>query len=530
MILVTEAQPPWKMFQDDKNDRMMNPEPYKQLFEFGRRLFVERDVNRLLDVAMDMAIQISGAERGMVILFNEPNEIMFQTARNLQKADIENPEFEVSRTIIDQVKTDGNPVCLENARDESLLKQSKSIQSLKVLSVICLPLIQNQRIFGVVYLDHRKITGVFKSETLDFIQELAGFVATAASTALEYRQLQNQVSDLEKELRGRFRFDAIVGQHPGMLDILQMVSQVADTPATVLIQGESGTGKELIARALHYNSQRRDQPLIVVNCAALPEQLLEAELFGHVRGAFTGAVKDRPGWFEKADCSTIFLDEINDMSAAVQARLLRILQTGDYSRVGSSEVQHCDVRVVAATSQDLKVLIQKGLFREELYYRLNVIDIRIPPLRERKSDIPLLIQHFLKMYRKKYQKPDLVISPEAETLLKNYDFPGNVRELENMIQRAVILTREKTSRPQHFPVLMFHQDEQNQDGKKIIPLTELKQRESSRIEKEALIQYLIHTSGHISKAAELAGWDVNNFRKLIKKHGLNPKAYKKSKH
>lgn len=502
---------------------------YKQLFEFGRRLLTEKDVNKLLAIAMDMAIKISGAERGWVILFNEENEeIQFQTARNLQKRDIEKPEFEISRSIIDKVKTDGNPVCLQNALDDNAFRQSKSILTLKVLSVICLPLIHEKRIFGVVYLDNRKITGVFKSDTFSFIQEFANFISTAAYTALERKQLKNHISDLEKELRGRYRFGSIIGQHPKILETMQVVSQVADTEATVLIQGESGTGKELIAQALHYNSSRRDKQFIAVNCAALPEELLESELFGHVKGAFTGAIKDRPGWFEKADGSTIFLDEINDMSTALQGKLLRVLQNGEYSRVGSSEVQHCDVRVVAATSKNMKVMIKEGQFREELYYRLNVIDIWLPPLRERKSDIPLLIQHFLRMYNNKYGKPDIKLSSQAEMLLMNYDFPGNIRELENMIQRAVILTQDPVILPQNLPATILQQEEQVNDNRELLPLPDLKRNEYNRIEKKAIINYLLASSGHISKAAELAGLDVSNFHKLVKKHGIEPKAYKKT--
>ncbi|MBN2103035.1 sigma 54-interacting transcriptional regulator [bacterium] len=505
----------------------MDPAPYKQLFEFGKRLLTEKDVNRLLTVAMDMAIEISGAERGWIILCNEANQdIRFQTARNLQKTDIENPEFETSRTIIDKVRAQGKPVCLQNALDDSAFKESKSIESLKVLSVICLPLIRDNRIFGVVYLDNRKITGVFKPDIFDFIQEFTNFVATAAFSALERQELQNQISDLEKELRGKYRFDHIIGQHPKILEILQMVSQVADTPATVLIQGESGTGKELIARALHHNSSRKEKPFIAVNCAALPEQLLESELFGHVKGAFTGAVKDRPGWFEKADCSTIFLDEINDMSSALQARLLRVLQTGDYSRVGSSEIQHCDVRVVAATSKDIQKMIKEGLFREELYYRLNVINLWLPPLRDRKSDIPLLVQHFLNLYKDKYNKPDLKFSPQAEMLLMNYDFPGNIRELENMIQRTVILTKDPVIQPQHLPIVSAQHEEHVLNEQKLLSLSEHKRRESDRTEKNAVIRYLMVSSGHISRAAKLAGVDVSNFHKLIKKHNIDPKAYK----
>ncbi len=507
----------------------MNTDQYKHFFEFGKRLLIETDMNKLLTIAMDMAIEISGAERGLVVLFDgEDQNIRFQTARNLQKKDIENPEFEISRTIIDKVKAEGNPVCLQNALEDATLKQSKSIEALKVLSVICLPLVRGKRVFGVVYLDNRKTTGVFKPEVFGFIREFAGFISTAADSALERRNLQNQICNLEKELRGRYRFDSIVGQHPKILEVLQMVSQVADTQATVLIQGESGTGKELIARALHHNSSRRDRPFTAVNCAALPEQLLESELFGHVRGAFTGAIKDRAGWFEKADNSTIFLDEINDMSASLQAKFLRVLQTGEYSRVGSSESQRCDVRVVAATSKNIKDMIQRGQFREELFYRLNVIEIWLPPLRERRSDIPLLIRHFLKLYQDKYGKPDLQFSPQAEMLLMNYDFPGNIRELENMIQRTVILTQDRIIRPGHLPGSVLRPEDQIQDAQDLVPLSEHKRRESDRIEKDAVIHYLLVSSGHISKAAEIAGLDVSNFHKLIKKHGIDPKAYKKT--
>jgi Nif-specific regulatory protein len=475
---------------------------------------------------MDMAIEISGAERGWVILFEgDSTEIKFQTARNLQKKDIEHPEFEISHTIINKVKNDTKPVCMQNALDDNALIKSKSIEKLKVLSVICIPLLQDKRVFGVVYLDNRKISGIFNPDMFNFIHEFANFISTATFKVLERKDLQNQISDLEKELRGKYHFDGIVGQHPKIVEVLKMVSQVADTPAPVLIQGESGTGKELIARALHHNSCRRDKPFIAVNCAALPELLLESELFGHVKGAFTGAVKDHPGWFERADNSTIFLDEINDMSDALQARLLRILQTGDYSRVGSTEIQHCDVRVVAATSKNILSLVQEKKFREELYYRLNVIELHLPSLHERKSDIPLLIGYFMETYKKKYQKPDVKLSPKAEKLLFDYDYPGNIRELENIIQRCVILSQDNIIHPEHLPSLLHHIESLN-ETKELLSLSEIKRRESERSEKEAIIQYLTASQGHISKAAGIAGLDVSNFHKLIKKHDIDVKAFK----
>jgi Nif-specific regulatory protein len=500
---------------------------YKQLLEFGKRLFNEKDVNRLLTLAMDMAIELTGAERGLVILFNEVDQkIEFQTARNLAKKDIEKPEFEISHTIIDKVKSRGEPVCLQNALETSELERSKSVALLKVLSVICVPLIHDSHMFGVVYLDNRKVSGIFKQETFGFIREFTSFISTAAYTALERKQLQNQISDLEKQLRTSYRFKTIIGQHPKILETLKTVSQVADTDATVLIQGETGTGKELIARALHYNSSRRDRPFIAVNCAALPEELLESELFGHVQGAFTGAVKDRAGWFEKANGSTIFLDEINDMSAALQGKLLRILQSGEYSRVGSSDILRCDVRVVAATSKNMNALIAEGVFREELYYRLNIIDIELPPLRERKSDIPMLIRHFLKLYSDKYKKTGLVFSNHAEEILIKYHFPGNIRELENIIQRAVILTQDSDIKPKHLPESITQQKTQTPGFDEIPSLSELKRREARQTEKNAIIHYLRTSSGHISEAAKLAGVDVSNFHKLIKKHGIDPGTYK----
>lgn len=496
---------------------------YQQLLELGKRLLTEANINRLLKIAMDAVIEISNAERGLIILFDETGSIQVQTARSLDKKDIEHPQFEISRTIIDKVKNSGSPINLQNALKNPEFQKKKSVDDLKILSIVCLPLKHNQSIFGVVYLDNRSVAGIFKPETYIFIQEFTNFISLAAFSALERKQLFNRINKLESELRIKYDFESIIGQHPKMLEILQLISQVADTDATVLIQGESGTGKELIARALHFNSSRKEKAFIPVNCAALPEQLLESELFGHVRGAFTGAIKDKAGWFERADEGTIFLDEVNDMSPALQARLLRILQTGDYSRVGTTEIQKCDVRVVAATCKPLHELVKSGKFREELFYRLNVVDICLPPLRERKSDIPLLIQHFLKIYTVKNKKPDLKISPEAESMLLNYDFPGNIRELENIIQRAIILATGSAIEQNHLPANIFRD---GSDKISAVNLPQAKRHTTEKVEKEIITTCLYYTSGHISKAAELAGVDRSNFHKLVKKYAIDPDQFK----
>jgi DNA-binding NtrC family response regulator len=272
--------------------------------------------------------------------------------------------------------------------------------------------------------------------------------------ALEHQRLQQENLQLKKQLFKRFGFTNIIGTSEPIAELFELVRKVADTDSTVLLLGESGTGKELIARALHYNSHRRQGNLVAVNCAAIPEELLESELFGHERGAFTHAVRTRIGRFEQASGGTIFLDEIADMSPGLQVKLLRVLQDHSVERIGGVKGIKVDIRVVAATNQDLETLVRQGNFREDLYYRLNVIPIRIPPLRERMADIPLLVVHFLQEFSRKKKKPAKRLSPQALELLVRYPWPGNVRELENLIERLVILTEgdvvEVEDLPQRF--------------------------------------------------------------------------------
>jgi DNA-binding NtrC family response regulator len=267
-------------------------------------------------------------------------------------------------------------------------------------------------------------------------QELRLVVARA----LEYHRLKRENLQLRQELEQRFGFENIVGTSEAILKVFELVKKVADTDSTVLLLGESGTGKELFARAIHYNSFRRPGPLIPVNCAAIPEELLESELFGHERGAFTHAIRTRIGRFELADGGTIFLDEIADMSPGLQVKILRVLQDKSFERIGGVKVIRVDIRVIAATNQDLEDLVRQGRFREDLYYRLNVIPIRIPPLRERTADIPLLVQHFLEEFSRSKKKPLKRLTPEALESLCRYPWPGNVRELEHLVERLVIMS------------------------------------------------------------------------------------------
>jgi len=324
------------------------------------------------------------------------------------------------------------------------------------------------------------------------------------------------------------QFEAIVGCDPKMANILKLVAQIADTDATVLIQGENGTGKELIARALHANSRRKNQPFVPINCGAMPESLLESELFGHVRGAFTGAIKDKVGWFESAAQGTIFFDEVGEMAPALQVKLLRILQTGEYSRVGSTEIRHCKVRIVAATNKDLPTLVRAGAFREDVYYRLNVIDIEIPPLRQRKNDIPLLVCYFLKSFGARYDKTHLQLSPETEVLLLAHDYPGNVRELENIVQRAVVLAEGGEILPHHLPMAVQFRGTSAPSSDKPAPFKIAKQRAVQKFEREYIADCLKTAHGNISRAAQTAGIDVKNFYVKMTKYGIDPYLFRKA--
>ena len=273
---------------------------------------------------------------------------------------------------------------------------------------------------------------LLKPFSLDHLMAVVG-------KALEMRALRDENRQLREELGKRYQFDNIIGRSPVMQEVFATIERVAPSRATVLLAGESGVGKDLIARAIHFHSPRRDRPFVKINCTALPENLMESELFGYEKGAFTGANTTKPGKFEQADTGTVFLDEIGDVPAGIQVKLLRILQEREFERLGSNKTRHIDVRVIAATNQDLRAALEQGTFREDLYYRLNVVPINIAPLRDRMQDIPFLAEHFLKKYAEETGNRVQAITPAAMSKLEGYHWPGNVRELENVIERSVVM-------------------------------------------------------------------------------------------
>jgi DNA-binding NtrC family response regulator len=343
--------------------------------------------------------------------------------------------------------------------------------------------------------------------------------------AVERRRLSQEIENLRHEVEERYQFGNILGRNPQMLEIFQLIRTVAETDATVLIQGESGTGKELVARAIHYNSRRRDRPFVVVSCSALSETLLESELFGHEKGSFTGAVRQRIGRFEMADGGTVFLDEVGEIAMPVQMKLLRVLQEREIERVGGNQSVKVDVRVLAATHKDLHRAMSERSFREDLFYRLNVVPIKLPPLRERLDDVPLLAGHFLKKYSEKNRKQVVSISPQAFSALTRYSYPGNVRELENIIERAVImekgemLSRIDLKRAGKFDTPLFPESD-------IQPFRKTKTMVVEQFEKEYFSQLLRMYSGNMSKAALHAGINIKNLHEKMARYGLKKEEFK----
>ncbi len=346
------------------------------------------------------------------------------------------------------------------------------------------------------------------------IEELKILVAKA----LRHQELEKENVFLKERLNDRFDFSNIIGRSPAMSKLFETMALVAPSEATVLIVGESGTGKELIANAIHQNSPRSEKALIKVNCAALPETLLESELFGHEKGAFTGAVARRQGRFQLAHNSSIFLDEIAEMAPATQAKILRVLQEREFELLGSTQTIKVDTRVIAATNRNLEEEIQKGRFREDLYYRLNVVSVEVPPIRRRREDIPLLADFFLKQYAEKNQRLIKGFTPRATDLLMRYDWPGNVRELENIIERAVIMARGDVITPLEFPNDLQKLDE----ALKASQIDLSPGRSLKEVEKDMILRTLDETGGNRTHAAKILGISRRTLQLKLKEYGINP--------
>lgn len=332
----------------------------------------------------------------------------------------------------------------------------------------------------------------------------------------------SDTKDLENYLRGRYDFEAIVGHHPKLIELLDIVVKIKDADLPVLIEGESGTGKELFARALHFNSKRKNFPLLNVDCGAIPESLMESEFFGYEKGAFTGAVSRKTGKFEAAGRGTIFLDEIDELSLCLQVKLLRVIQWGEFTPVGGVHPKRSEARIIAATNRNLKQLVQEGKFRHDLFYRFNVLCLELPPLCERRQDIPVLCQHFLKLHGPKLGFSEVNICDGVLQVLLNYDFPGNVRELENLIMRAILLASGGNIQIHHFPIEMQLHNSNGISSEDILDWAFIKAKDKvvGDFEKQYLIHQLKAHHGVVLQAARGAGMYEANFRRKMRKYGI----------
>jgi two-component system response regulator PilR (NtrC family) len=338
--------------------------------------------------------------------------------------------------------------------------------------------------------------------------------------AMEHKRLEEENIRLKDELQRKFSFENIIGKSKVIRNVFETIKASSPTRSTILILGESGTGKELVARAIHQNSPRVDSPFIVVNSGSLPPDLLESHLFGHVKGAFTGAVTDKKGLFEAADKGTIFFDEISTLNLETQAKLLRVMQDREFMQLGGTKTIRVDVRVIAATNSDLQELIEEKKFREDLFYRLNVIKIELPPLRERKEDIPLLVKHFLEIYSKENDKEIMGMSEDVMEILENYDWPGNIRELENLIERAVVLTKSKIITRNNLPPFLLETEREEALVPSLSNDLNLKEQIQS-FQKKTIIEALRRSKGIQKKAAGLLGVKPTTLNEMIKRLNID---------
>ncbi len=421
--------------EDIEQIRLITKEQYETLYKISQKLNSAVYENVLIKDSLDLVIKVIKAERGLVVKYDEVNnKFDIIAARNIQQETI-NDLSEFSSGVLQKVIVEKEPCLYHDVQNDPNVSQFESIQLHHIKSIIGVPIKRNDEIWGVILADSRVNRKEFSDENLLFLDFFSNIVSLALDKIIQLSELQNENLILKNQIESVKTIPELIGESSAMKNLATLIYKVAKTDATVLLLGESGTGKELVAKAVHNLSTRANKPYLAQFCGSIPDTLLESELFGYKKGAFTGANSDKKGLFEVANSGTFFLDEIADISIALQAKLLRVLQNKEIIRLGDTQVTTVDVRVIAATNQDLKGLSKEGKFREDLFYRLNVFPIKLPPLRERRSDIPLLTKHFMN----KFSKKEIQVSSGALKILEEYHWPGNVRQLENVIHRALIL-------------------------------------------------------------------------------------------
>jgi len=518
----------------------------RRLLRINKRLNSDLRLSRVLETIIDTVIELTDAERGFLLLKDSSGELVVKVARNIDQTTLEGPSLSLSRSIAKRAADSGEPVITVDATGDSRFSELLSVSDLHLRSVLAVPLSVKGQVVGTIYVDHRLRKGVFGNDELAMVLDFADQGAIAIDNARmvsELRRREQQVQSLnhrlERELKVqevalsdarvelkesrqaaalRYDYRQIIGQSPCMVDLFRLLDRVTDTSLPVVIEGESGTGKELVARAIHFHGSRKDRAFVSENCAAIPETLLESALFGHVRGAFTGADREARGLFAIANGGTLFLDEVAEMSPGMQGKLLRVLQEGEFHRVGGERAEKVDVRVLVATNKNLTDMVESGKFRKDLFYRLSVVRLHLPPLRERSEDIPLLLRHFLEKAVQQSGAAVKTIDSLALAKLCRYTWPGNVRELENEIARAGAFAGATISVEDLSPHIQSGQDPN--DTIRNEPDSLRIRHRVERLERQLIRESMTRSQGNQTKAAALLGLSRFGLQKKLRRYGL----------
>jgi transcriptional regulator with GAF, ATPase, and Fis domain len=482
------------------------------LYRVSRALLKEGEYGELLSGLLDTLIEEWGADRGFVVV-RERGEFRATASRHFRSEALSRAEEAVSRSIARSVMESGKAVLIGDASMTEPYSKQPSIQQLSLRSVLCAPLVASNEAFALIYLENREITNCFTEKQRDLLDEVCALSAPRLRAAVAMSQAQRRADALE---HAHSQSDGILTADPGMTRVLQTVHQIATTDLPVLIEGETGTGKELFARAVYRHSTRVKGPFIALNCAVIPATLIGSELFGFVQGAFTGANRDRVGFIGAAHRGTLFLDEIGDLPLELQPHLLRVLQSGEFTRLGNTHTEQVDVRFIAATNRDLEREVKAGRFRADLFFRLSAITLRLPPLRERPHDTRLLAEHFLRSAATRYGRPVPRLTEDCLSALTAYSFPGNVRELESEMARLAALASPEVPCG---PELLNERIRNRRDGRfETVPLpSPVAPMSLHEMEKQLISSVLQHTRGNRTRAAEILGISREGLRTKLQR-------------
>ena len=430
----------------DHDNLQAEIEAYRKLYGFADRLMSGANLEELLNNFIDMVIEVTGADNGFLVLRKEDQGLDYTVARNLNRETIDNAIDMVSDSIISRVIQSRRAVIVSDALNDETFRNAQSVMKLELVSVMCVPLIARGNLLGIIYLGNNNVVSLFTPDKLQVLEIFASLAALLIQNAVLINELRLDRQNLKERIK-KLSYGSIIGSSETMKEVFNKIDKVATIDIPILIQGETGTGKELVAKEIHLKSGRRDGPFVAINCGAIPRELLESELFGHVKGAFTGAYATKPGKFKAANGGTLFLDEIADMPLELQVKILRALEEHKIVPVGDTRVEAVDIRVIAASNKPLAQAIQEGCFREDLFYRLNVVTLTLPPLKERGDDVALIAKYFLNRYAAEYGRKIKGFSSQALEVVGRYEWPGNVRELENRIKKAVIMAEKNVIEP-----------------------------------------------------------------------------------